>query len=423
MKPSRVRQELLQVGCAVDGTGMHCAPACVLIEQGVVLAVGSPQQIGEVPDAVVRQLSEWVVMPPFANAHAHLDLSMLTGLAVVAREHGFSVWLDRVRTGRPSSEQGLRDAVLRGIELSRIGGVGWIGDIAGRRSMASFEALADSPMHGVSYIEVFGLCGDLQREAVAFVQSLRPRSRNGVQLGISPHAPYTAGALTYQAALQLPMPFSTHLSESAEELECMLHGRGPMFDFALSLGVVPEQIQVVGRHPVPWFLEQASAWRAHHVARAISLAHVNEIETNMFESLAASGMVVAHCPRSNAFFGRPGVRGEGHRWREMLAAGVRVALATDGMPSLDREDRITPLDDARLIWKRGGAQASQLLAMISLHGLAAMALATQQGVLRVGASHGLIGFEVADCARGFAAVLDSDAAPLWLLQTSKPKIA
>jgi hypothetical protein len=98
-------------------------------------------------------------------------------------------------------------------------------------------------------------------------------------------------------------------------------------------------------------------------------------------------------------------------------------LCTDGLPSLDREDRITPLDDARLLWRRGDVHAELLLEMISLEGLAAMGIPADEAVLGAGARHGLLGFEVAEPARGFEAVLACDAAPMWVSQTVGTRIA
>jgi cytosine/adenosine deaminase-related metal-dependent hydrolase len=155
----------------------------------------------------------------------------------------------------------------------------------------------------------------------------------------------------------------------------------------------------------------------------VSIAHVNEVDPGMLDRLAESGAVVLYCPRSNAYFGRPGPEGALHRWREMLSAGVRVALCTDGLPSLDRDDRITPLDDARLLWRRGDARAELLLEMITLEGLAAMGIPADQAVLAPGARHGVLGFEVPEPARGFEAVLACDAAPTWVSQTVGTRIA
>ncbi len=419
MEPTRPAAEVLLAGCAVDGAGLHCAPAAVVLRHGVVQAVGAPEHIGSVAGAAVRHLPGTVLMPPFANAHAHLDLSRITGLQQVMREQGFWAWLDRVRTGRPNDEAGLRDAVARGIELSRAGGVAWVGDIAGRQSMASFESLASSPMEGVSYIEVFGLCGERQRQAVEFLRSLQPRSKGGVRLGVSPHAPYSAGPRTYEAALALDMPFSSHVAESPEEVAFTERLEGPLMEFARSMGALCPGQACEGMHPLPWFLQRLPA--ARH--QPVSIAHVNEVEPGMLDRLAESGAVVLYCPRSNAYFGRPGPEGALHRWREMLGAGVRVALCTDGLPSLDREDRITPLDDARLLWRRGDVHAELLLEMISLEGLAAMGIPADEAVLGAGARHGLLGFEVAEPARGFEAVLACDAAPTWVSHTVGTRIA
>lgn len=419
MDPSRPAAEVLHVGCAVDAAGLRCAPASVVLRHGVVQAVGAPQDIGSVSGAAVRSMPGWVVMPPFANAHAHLDLSRITGLQQVVREQGFWAWLDRVRQGRPMDDAGLRDAVKRGIELSRAGGVAWVGDIAGRQSMASFETLASSVMEGVSYIEVFGLCGERQSHAVDFLRSLRPRAKAGVRLGVSPHAPYSAGPLTYEAALALDLPFSSHVSESPEEVTFTERLEGPLMEFARSMGALCADQRPARMHPVPWFLQRLPATRH----QPVSIAHVNEVEPEMLEGLAHSGAVVLYCPRSNAYFGRPGPDGAAHRWRQMLAAGVRVAICTDGLPSLDREDRLTPLDDARVLWRRGGVGAELLLEMITLNGLAAMGIPADQAVLGPGARHGLLGFEVERPAQGFEAVLSSDAAPTWLVQTAGDPVA
>lgn len=413
------KPELLLAACAVDGMGLRCEPAAVLVRDGVVEAVGTPPQVGPVSGAVVRSMPQSLIVPPFANAHAHLDLSFLTGLQSVVREQGFWAWLDRVRLGRPSDEASLRAAVQHGIALSRAGGVAWVGDIAGRRSMASFETMCASGMDGVSYIEVFGLCGDRQEEAVAYVRSLAPRREKGVRLGVSPHAPYSAGPRTYDAALALDMPFSSHVSESPEEVDFMRRLQGPLVAFARSIDALCDGLSAAQAHPLPWVLERMPQGRR----QPVSLAHVNEVEPAMLESLARSGAVVAYCPRSNAYFGRPGPEGALHRWREMRSAGVRVAVGTDGLPSLDREDRLTPLDDARLLWRRGGATAEALLEMISVEGLAAMGIAAREAALAPGARRGLLAFETEDPRRGFAGVLDSDAAPNWVVPAAAGRIA
>lgn len=413
------KPELLLAACAVDGAGLRCEPAAVLVRDGVVQAVGTPPQVGAVTDASVRSMPQSLIVPPFANAHAHLDLSFLTGLQSVVREQGFWAWLDRVRLGRPVDEASLRTAVQRGIALSRAGGVAWIGDIAGRRSLASFEAMGEAGMDGVSYLEVFGLCGDRQAEAVAYVRSLGPRRNGGVRLGVSPHAPYSAGPRTYDAALSLDMPFSSHVAESAEEVDFMRRLEGPLVAFARSMGALCDGMSAAQEHPLPWFLDRLPAGRS----QPVSLAHVNEVEPWMLEALARSGVVVAYCPRSNAYFGRPGPEGAMHRWREMRTAGVRVAVGTDGLPSLDREDRITPLDDARLLWRRGGATAEALLEMISVEGLAAMGICDREAALAPGARHGLLAFEVGDSLGGFGAVLDSDVAPTWVVPAAAGRIA
>ena len=50
--------------------------------------------------------------------------------------------------------------------------------------------------------------------------------------------------------------------------------------------------------------------------------------------LAASNITVAYCPRASHYFGHTN-----HRWKEMLDAGINVALGTDSLLCLDTPDQ------------------------------------------------------------------------------------
>ncbi len=48
-----------------------------------------------------------------------------------------------------------------------------------------------------------------------------------VQLGVSPHAPYSASPDLYRACADLGLPVATHLAESEAETQWLLDGAGP----------------------------------------------------------------------------------------------------------------------------------------------------------------------------------------------------
>jgi cytosine/adenosine deaminase-related metal-dependent hydrolase len=108
------------------------------------------------------------------------------------------------------------------------------------------------------------------------------------------------------------------------------------------------------------------------------LAHVNDCSDDDLGRLTRSSASVVFCPRAHAYFGHEKVLGR-HRWQEMLAAGVNVCLGTDSIINLPMEecDRLSTLDDARLLYRRERVQAAPLMQMITVNGAMALGLDPQ----------------------------------------------
>ena len=138
-------------------------------------------------------------------------------------------------------------------------------------------------------------------------------------------------------------------------------------------------------------------------------AHLNYITEHHVALLAESQITVAYCPRSSAYFGH-----KHHRIQEMLAAGVSVALGTDSLICLDTPDRISVLDEMRLLFRRGGIDSSTLIAMATING--ARALGEDQSILTLetGMVAGLIAIETT-METPFASAMESSKAPTWIV--------
>jgi 5-methylthioadenosine/S-adenosylhomocysteine deaminase len=140
-----------------------------------------------------------------------------------------------------------------------------------------------------------------------------------VRIGISPHAPYTCSLDTYRFCRSLGVPVGTHLAESANEVEWLLAGRGPL------QGIAPLLVRPTGERPVA-SLEPV-------LGPELLCAHCVEVEGAEVALLAERGVPVAHCPRSNALLGC------GIAPVALLRdAGVVVGLGTDSpasSPSFD----------------------------------------------------------------------------------------
>ena len=147
-----------------------------------------------------------------------------------------------------------------------------------------------------------------------------------VQLGISPHAPYTCTIDLYRAAAELGLPVATHLAESDDETEFLRSGRGGWESFADML--VPP-LGTTGIRA----LAEAGLLDANVIA-----AHCVKADEEEIEILAAHDVAVAHCPRSNGILGC-GVA----PLTALREAGIRVCIATDSpasTPSLDMFDEM-----------------------------------------------------------------------------------
>jgi len=110
--------------------------------------------------------------------------------------------------------------------------------------------------------------------------------------------------------------------------------------------------------------------------------------------LARTDASVVYCPRAWLYFGFDQSVGP-HRYREMMARGVRVCLGTDSIVNLPegsdsaRGGRISVLDEARELHRRGGVDNATLLRMMTTSG--AEALRLEVSSFRFAAGHEIAG--------------------------------
>lgn len=388
-------------------------------------------RLGLPASTIELSLNDHLLLPALVNAHTHLDLTHL-GPRPHEPGDGFVGWVEMVRAGRADDDEQIALCVEQGIEKSLAGGCIAVGDIAGapkgRLTDAPARALGASPMIGVSYLEFFGI-GTTAARATGkindYLQNRSPRVReallgSGVELGLQPHAPNTVDLGVYRWAARAGaargMPLSTHLAETPEERAFIAHARGPQRAMLERLGIwdgsVLDHIGH-GRHPV------------EHLAPLLGeypmlLAHVNDATDHAIELLTQTHASVAYCPRASAYFGAPAHFGA-HRYRDMLSAGVNVCLGTDSIVNLETPDRITVLDDMRLLWAQGQTDPSTLLAMGTVAGARALGLDERAFTLSPGSSpRGLIAVKTDPGAPdAWGSAMSRVDAPCWVFLVEK----
>jgi cytosine/adenosine deaminase-related metal-dependent hydrolase len=338
--------------------------AAIVFRDGQIVAVGSIQSLcAKYPSAVIHDAGNAIILPGLVNAHTHLELSSLVQRKPPAR---FVDWIIGLMGQTGSVDW--RKSVEAGIQQCLRFGVTSVGDITSQ-PMISREILKTSPLRGVSYGEVramgqrraflesrlsAAIDSDSQksREVPPRTGAARHGSVEHFVNGISPHAPYSIEIDGYKkclsAAGEFGLPLATHLAETPDEAMFLADHTGPFKALWDLLAAWDEHVPRFTGGPVRF-------------AKAIGLldyptllAHVNYCDDAEMDLLAGGCASVVYCPRTHEYFGHPP-----HRWREMLARGINVALGTDSCgssPDLNLvEDlrlihRIAPEIDPLILW-------------------------------------------------------------------------
>jgi cytosine/adenosine deaminase-related metal-dependent hydrolase len=381
-------RNLIHANALVDYRGVIASPGAILREGNRIIAVGTPQDVGQIEDNSFTQL-DGIVTPSFVNTHTHLDLS---GVGIAPARESFVHWVDEVVLPIRDETEAVGDHVRTGIDLVTAGGSLIIGDIAG--SLEAAEIVNDSQLHSVSFVELIGL-GQRQHRAIELLQSLPPT------FGISPHALYSCGKLVFESCFESGRKIATHLAESLEEIESVQQFQGALVEHAKRVGSWDDSVLPWNDHPIDAMLRVAG--EVPFIA-----AHLNYVEDRHLPMLAASNITVAYCPRASKYF-----RHKNHRWMEMLNAGINVSLATDSLLCLDTPSRISVIDEMRLLYSDEQANPLRLLEMATVNGAVGLGFDPNVVSLTVGETAGLLVFE----SVGTNPILDiftSPTMPTWL---------
>jgi cytosine/adenosine deaminase-related metal-dependent hydrolase len=326
----------------------------VAIEDGRIAAVGTVDELG-----TGTRYDDAVILPGFVNVHTHLEYAVYAGFGDALTD--FAEWI------RLHTERKWRIGWDEYVDIARLGtaqllasGVTTVGDCS--YSGAAAVAAAELGLRGVVYLEVFG---SEPADALAHFRKLRERvapfESDRVRIGVSPHAPYSVSASVYRACAELDLPMATHISESESEVRYLQDGGGAWSS-------------------IPWLVEPVGTTGTRLLAREgllgpnVLAAHCVVVDDEEIQILAEHDVAVAHCPRSNAYFGCGFAR-----LRELRAAGLRVGLGTDGVSSTPSHDFFDELRTAVMV-ARGRERRPDALTASGVLELATLGSATALGL-------------------------------------------
>lgn len=356
----------------------------VAIDDGKIAAVGNSDEIfAQFPNAEREDLGDAAILPGFVNCHSHLELTNLRG-ALDDVEHDFSSWLLRINELRATmTDDDIIASATDGAREGAAAGVTTFGDI-GRCGFAGLAALKEVGLRGVVFQETeFSpdnrTANDDFAKLAGTFEKLHLEQTDRVRIGLSPHSPYTVGSQLFELLAQYSIinrvPLTIHAAESADEIELLTKGTGLFSRFYERM-----ELEWHSPHCSPIeYLERLGVLSAQPL-----LGHCIRISDSDIAKIAANGVVVAHCPKSNAKFGHGAAPVE-----KLLDAGVTVGLGSDSVASnnvcdLLEESRFAALTARNRDDSKRFLSAEEVLHAATLGGAKALGLDGTVGTLEVG---------------------------------------
>ncbi|MEX0612427.1 MAG: amidohydrolase family protein, partial [Pirellulales bacterium] len=245
-----------------------------------------------------------------------------------------------------------------------------------------------------TFLEVIGFSRARAESALAAVTQCWDalESTSKVHLGVSPHAPYTVSPSLLREliglAQQRDAPVAMHVAESADELELLASGTGPLRQLLEERSMWDAAAIPRGSRPLDYLQMLAESPRAL-VIHGNYLDH----EERSFLGAHADRMSLVYCPRTHAYFAHPP-----YALNELLAAGVRVALGTDSRASNPDLDLLAEMRFVAATYP--AIDPNEVLRMGTLAGAEALGRAVEVGSITPGKLANLLAIPLPEAAGG-----------------------
>ncbi len=363
----------------MDAASTVLPDGAVAVQGDRLLAVGtSAEVLRQYTAPNVLDCSGRVVLPGLVNAHTHVPMTLLRGLADDLR---LDVWLlgymMPVEREFVSPDFCRLGALLACAEMIR-GGITCFADMyyyeeavaqatvdAGMRAVCSQTVLKFPSPDAASYEDSLAMARE-------FISAWRGHPL--ITPSVAPHAPYTTTPEILRACTQLAIefdvPLHTHLAETAQEVDdCRAANGMPV---------------------IPWVKKQSL------LEAKLLAAHCVHIDEGEIHTLKRANAGIAHNPSSNLKLasGFAPVT-------QMLAEGLPVGVGTDGPASNNDLDMFEEMRLASFIAKATTGNptalpATQTLAMATRMGAQALHLGDVTGSLEAGKRADLILMDLRD---------------------------
>lgn len=357
----------------VEPRGRVLERHAVVVHDGQIKAVLPSAEAENLYTADQRvDCPDHALMPGLINAHTHAAMTLFRGMA---DDMHLEEWLEQHIWPAEARWAGV-DFVRDGSELAILemvtGGTTCFQDMYFFPDVVA-QAAVERRMRavvGMIFIDQPTVWARNNEEYFSKGLAVHDQFLNNslVQTNFAPHAPYTVSNETFERmrilADELDVQIHIHLHETESEVQTAVatHGQRPI-----------ERMNELGL-----------------LTASLNAVHMTQLTDAEISLVAEQGVSVVHCPQSNLKLASgfcPVAR--------LLAAGINIALGTDGAGSNNDLDMFGEMRTAALLAKgvAGDAavvSAEDALAMATINGARALGLAHEIGSLQAGKSADMI---------------------------------
>ncbi|MBK8814240.1 MAG: TRZ/ATZ family hydrolase [Methylococcaceae bacterium] len=349
----------------------------LVIDKGRIIDLLPTQQAKtQYQGTTTENLVDHALLPGFVNCHTHAAMTLMRG---IADDLPLMEWLQNhiwPLEQKWMSEAFVRDGTDLAIAEMILGGTTCFNDMYFFPDITAQQAVQYGlrACVGLIVIDFPTIWAENSAAYIAKGLDIHDHFRHQplISTCFAPHAPYTVSDEPLQKirtlADELEMPITMHVHETAHETEQALAEKG-----------------------------QRPLERLHNLGLinpAFMAVHMTQLTDEEISRFAESGAHIVHCPESNLKLASgfcPVAR--------CLAAGINVALGTDGAASNNDLDMISEMRTAALLAKAVAEDASCVPAMTALrmatiNGAKALGLEHEIGSLTVGKSADLIAIDL-----------------------------
>ncbi len=321
-------------------------------------------------------LDQHALMPGLINSHTHAAMTLMRG---IADDLPLMDWLQNHIW--PLEQQWMSEAFVRdGTDLAIaemiLGGTTCFNDMYFFPDITAQQAIHHSIRASIGLI-VIDFPSVWAENSEAYIEkglALHDQLRHHplITTAFAPHAPYTVSDQPLQKirtlADELERPIHMHIHETRHEVE--------------------QAQQQTGKRPLQRLNDLGL------LTPALMAVHMTQLTDAEIRQFAKSGAHIIHCPESNLKLASgfsPIAR--------CLAAGINVALGTDGAASNNDLDMFGEMRTAALLGKAVAEDASAIpamtaLSMATINGAKALGLDQEIGSLRIGKSADVIAIDL-----------------------------